>query len=101
LNGITSLPDVMKIYPAVQKSLVEDIQTDTQTSDMISLLSFLKSRLQSSPTTHLWRRRGERMYSSYSFTTLALDAGEWLASPPGHALPPGKGPPVPTVQDAG
>jgi hypothetical protein len=23
-------------------------------------------------TTHLWRRRGERMYSSYSFTTSAL-----------------------------
>jgi hypothetical protein len=23
----------------------------------------------SSPTTQIWRRRGERMYSSYSFTT--------------------------------
>jgi hypothetical protein len=48
-----------------------------------------------------WRRLGERMYSSYSFTTTALDGGEWSASRPGCALPPGKGPPVPTVQEAG
>jgi hypothetical protein len=41
------------------------------------------------------------MYSSYLFTTSALDAGEWLASRPGRALPPGKGPPVPIVQEAG
>jgi hypothetical protein len=27
--------------------------------------------------------------------------GEWSASRPGRALPPGKGPPVPIVQDAG
>jgi hypothetical protein len=27
----------------------------------------------SSPTAHLWRRRGERRYSSYSFTTSVLD----------------------------
>jgi hypothetical protein len=27
--------------------------------------------------------------------------GEWLASRPGRALPPGKGPPVPIVQEAG
>jgi hypothetical protein len=30
---------------------------------------------------------GERMYSPYSFTTLALDGGKWLASHPGRALP--------------
>jgi hypothetical protein len=45
--------------------------------------------------------QGERMYSSYSFTTLALDGGEWSASRPGRALPPGKGSPVPIVQEAG
>jgi hypothetical protein len=28
---------------------------------------------KSSPTTHLWRRRGERRYSSYLFTTSALE----------------------------
>jgi hypothetical protein len=45
--------------------------------------------------------QGERRYSSYSFTTSALDGGEWSASRPGRALPPGKGPPVPIVQEAG
>jgi hypothetical protein len=44
---------------------------------------------------------GERRYSSYSFTTSALDGGEWSAPRPGRALPPGKGPPVPIVQEAG
>jgi hypothetical protein len=44
---------------------------------------------------------GERRYSSYSFTNLALDGGEWSALRPGHALPPGKGPPVPIGQEAG
>jgi hypothetical protein len=40
------------------------------------------------------------MYSSYSFTTSALYGGEWSASRPGCALPPGKGPPVPAGQEA-
>jgi hypothetical protein len=44
---------------------------------------------------------GERRYSSYSFTTSVLDGGEWSASRPGRALPPGKGPSVPIVQEAG
>jgi hypothetical protein len=55
----------------------------------------------SSPTTNQWRCREEGMYSSYSFTTTALDGGEWSASRPGRALPLGKGPPVPIVQEAG
>jgi hypothetical protein len=33
--------------------------------------------------------------------TSALDGGDWSASRPGRALPPGKGPPVPIVQEAG
>jgi hypothetical protein len=37
--------------------------------------------------------KGERKYSSYSFSTSALD--EWSASRPDRALLPGKGPPVP------
>jgi hypothetical protein len=48
-----------------------------------------------------WRRLRERRYSSYSFSTSALDGGEWSASRPGRALPPEKGPPVPIVQEAG
>jgi hypothetical protein len=36
-----------------------------------------------------WRRLGERRYSSYSFTTSALDGGEWSASRPGRAFIPG------------
>jgi hypothetical protein len=46
------------------------------------------------------RRLGERRYSSYLFLTSALDGGEWSASRPGRALAPGKGPPVPIVQEA-
>jgi hypothetical protein len=49
--------------------------------------------VKGSPTTHLWRRREERMHSSYSFTTSVLDEGEWPASRPGRVLPPVKGPP--------
>jgi hypothetical protein len=44
---------------------------------------------------------GDRRYSSYSFLPSALEGGEWSASRPGRALPPGKEPPVPTVQGAG
>jgi hypothetical protein len=44
---------------------------------------------------------GEKMYSSCSFTTLALDGGEWSASRPSCILPPGKGPTVPIQQEAG
>jgi hypothetical protein len=47
------------------------------------------------------RRLGERRYSSYTFSTTALDGSEWSASLPGHALAPGKEPPVPIVQEAG
>jgi hypothetical protein len=42
----------------------------------------------------------ETMYSSYLFSTSALDVGEWSASRPGRPLPPGKGPPVRIGQEA-
>jgi hypothetical protein len=41
------------------------------------------------------------MYSSYSFTNSSLGGGEWSASRPGYALPPGKGPSVPILQEGG
>jgi hypothetical protein len=47
-----------------------------------------------------WRSFGGEEYSSYSFSTSALDEGEWSESCPGRALPPVKGPPVPIVQEA-
>jgi hypothetical protein len=37
----------------------------------------------------------------HHLTTSALDRSEWSASRPGHVLPPGKGVPVPIVQEAG
>jgi hypothetical protein len=39
-----------------------------------------------------WRRQGERMLSSYSFLTSAIDGGEWSASRPDRALPREKDP---------
>jgi hypothetical protein len=43
----------------------------------------------------------ERRYSSYSFTTSALDRGEWSASRLSFPLPPRKGPLVHIGQEAG
>jgi hypothetical protein len=57
--------------------------------------------VKSSPVTRHGGAWGERRYSSYSFTTSALDVGEWSASRPGRALPPEKGLPVPILQEAG
>jgi hypothetical protein len=54
----------------------------------------MKSCLTTRHEGAVWESR----YSSYSFSTLALDGGEWSALRPGRALPPGKGPPVPIVQ---
>jgi hypothetical protein len=45
--------------------------------------------------------QGERRYSSYLFSTSALVGGEWSASSPERVLDPGKGPPVPIVQETG
>jgi hypothetical protein len=47
-----------------------------------------------------WRFMGERRKIS-SYLTSALDGCEWSASRPGRALPAGKGPPIPIVQEAG
>jgi hypothetical protein len=45
---------------------------------------------------------GDRRYSSYAFSTSALDGGEWSERhAPAALLPPGKGPPVPIGQEAG
>jgi hypothetical protein len=62
---------------------------------------YLYSKRKSGPSTRHGGAWGERRYSSYSFTTSALDGGEWSESRPGRPLPPEKGPPVPIVQEAG
>jgi hypothetical protein len=46
--------------------------------------------LKSSPTTRHGGAWGEKRYSSYSFTTSALDGGEWSASRPGRDFTPGE-----------
>jgi hypothetical protein len=51
---------------------------------------------------HAGEGTGGRRYSSYSFTTSALDGeGEWSASLPWPHITPGEGPPLPIVQEAG
>jgi hypothetical protein len=47
------------------------------------------------------KAKEKRRYRSYSFSTSVLDGCQLLASRPSRALAPGKGPPVPTVQEAG
>jgi hypothetical protein len=56
---------------------------------------------KSCPATRHGGSWGERRYSSYSYLISALDGDEWSASRPGRALPPGKEPPVPIVQEVG
>jgi hypothetical protein len=82
----------------------QDIPTSVKQVVSYSLLSLCISwNLVKGKTVpqHLLRRREEKMYSSYSFMTSALDGCEWSESFPGRALPPGKGPPVSIVQEAG
>jgi hypothetical protein len=54
-----------------------------------------------SPATRHGGTWGERSYSSYSFSTSALDGVSGQRHAPAALLPPGKGPPVPIVQEAG
>jgi hypothetical protein len=63
-------------------------------------MTFPEDKVKQSENIQWRRKRGEEVgYSSYSLLTSALDEDEW--SRPGCALPPGKGPPVPIVQEAG
>jgi hypothetical protein len=73
--------------------------TSTIFTSLFTRVQLVASKVKQSRYTP-WRRLGGEEYSFYSFTTSALDGGEWSASRPGRALPPGKGPPVPIVQKA-
>jgi hypothetical protein len=58
--------------------------------------------IKSCPTTCHGCTWEERTYSSsYSFSTSAIDVGEWSVLHPSHTLALGKGPPVPIGQEAG
>jgi hypothetical protein len=48
-----------------------------------------------------WRRLGERKYSSYSFSTAALDGVSGQHHDPAAFYPRGKDPPAPIVQESG
>jgi hypothetical protein len=73
----------------------------TRPRRMAERVSFDPSLLRCCPTIPHGGDCGDRRYSSYSFSSSALDGGEWSASRPSRALPPGKGPPVPIIQESG
>jgi hypothetical protein len=68
---------------------------------IILRMSLLLLKLKLSHYTPRRRLEERRYNSSYSFSTSALEGGEWSASRPGRTLATGKGPPVPIVQEAG
>jgi hypothetical protein len=71
------------------------------TSYLASVMTLLRKKVKAVPLRSIEAHLSDRRYSSYSFLTSALEGGEWSASRPGRALPRGKEPPVPTVQEAG
>jgi hypothetical protein len=94
-----SSSETLKIFYQTARFIISgDSQPSSYSSPWQPQLS--KSKVKQSLYTP-WRRLGGEEYSSYSFTTSALDGGEWSTSRPGRALPPGKGPQVPIVQEAG
>jgi hypothetical protein len=73
--------------------LKPNITSQHRTSAEVTSTQFTATQLipiKSSPATRHEGAWGERRYSSYSFTTSALDAGEWSASRPGRAFTPGE-----------
>jgi hypothetical protein len=56
--------------------------------------SKVKKKRQSCPATSMQTTTGEDI-TSYLFLTSVVDGGEWSASRPSHALPPGKEPRYP------
>jgi hypothetical protein len=95
------------LYDKLQWKTVNDLASIHvhcyQHSRYIGIL--LRGRVLSVTQSHntpMEAQAGERVYSSYLFTSSVLDGGEWSASRPGRALPPRKGPPrVLIVQEAG
>jgi hypothetical protein len=101
------------MYSLFMKHPINAVVTVKYSSDLISDLQTLSRTPVSAKIIIMYpqhklnkfnytpRRSLERRYSSYSFSTSALDGGEWSVSRPGRALAPKKGPPVPIVQETG
>jgi hypothetical protein len=60
-------------------------------------LTTVKKKSKAVPLHAMEALGGERRYSSYSFSTSALDGGEWSVSRPGRAFTSGERTPVPIV----
>jgi hypothetical protein len=67
----------------------------------IVLLDFMHHVSYKAVPLHAMEALGGEKYSSYSFSTSALDGVSGQRHAPAALLPPGKGPPVPIVQEAG
>jgi hypothetical protein len=93
LHGVTTQENKVVILTTVRSSNV--------TNKMQYKLALRYKNTQSSPITHLWRCRGGDYIQLLLIHNLGTRGGEWSTSRPGHAWAPGKGLPVPTVQEAG
>jgi hypothetical protein len=86
---------------AVHPSFSTNISDSSNSSCYERDISVRNSDSKSCPTTRHEGAWGEGRYSSYPFSTSALDGGEWSASRPGRVIAQGKGVPVLIVQEAG
>jgi hypothetical protein len=82
-----------------QNNAGHDIQSNGRLKS--GLCSQHCKRCEAVPLHSMVALGGKRRYSSYSFTTSALDGGEWSASRPGRSLPPVKGPRYPLYRRLG
>jgi hypothetical protein len=108
-------PHIASWLTSIQNGWNRHRSRDTSLNRSSKIAQMLQAHLPNAVSLEIWmckvnvkqshntsmKAQGERMHSSYSFTTWALDGGEWSASRPGSSLPPGKGPTVPIVQEAG
>jgi hypothetical protein len=82
--------NVMKLHQVLQSY---DVKISADKTKSMAMEVKIKGKVI--PLHAMEAHGGERRYSCYSFLTSAIDGGEWSASRPGQALPPGKEPPVP------
>jgi hypothetical protein len=66
--------------------------SEANRSYALTVSHVLIHKVKQSHNTLMEAQGEEKVYNFYSFTTSALEVGEWSASRPGRTLPPGKGP---------